>query len=1074
VFRNPEERIREGRFEITLPTSATLSRFATKQAWGWQEGEVVDKLAARVAYEDFLHRRQDPALLEKQAGNQFHARVFPIPPSGTTEIILSYSEVLVRSGEPYRVHLRGLPRLDRLDVVASVGRRSARARLTMEPIEVHEKRYLPTADFIVPLPAIAQQPQAGLRHEELALARVRPVSVGSADPLDAQHGLYVLFDSSASRALDYEAQIGRLGQLLALVAKTSGDAPLKVVCFDQEVEPIYEGTVLGFDEVARDKMIARRALGASDLSAALAYVAKSDAHAWPRLLLVTDGIATAGDTNGGTIDKRVLALAEVGVQRLDVLVAGGIRDVDRLTALVTKGLPRAGLVIDAERSAQGIAQRLGRSTISHLRVHVPNARWVWPAELNGLQAGDEALVYAELPPAEPMMIELDGPAGAGGEVTHFSYPVPLAEVERPLLERASVDARLHQLAAERASAEGERALEISRRMVALSTRFRVLCDDTALLVLESEEDYARFHITRRSLSDVLTVGRNGIEVIDRRAARWPPRLPEAGRAGSAEREAEEAASRVGVLDVLRHGEGAHLASIFGRDGALGNDAADHVGNLGIGGRGGGGEGTIGLSNLETIGKGGGGGSGSGYGRSVGPRAHRATAPDVVPATVQVRGSLDKEFIRRVVRRHLNEVKFCYERELPRNPDLHGRVTTQFTISESGVVLAAVVQQSTLNHPGVEACIVDAVRRWEFPAVPGGQIVVSYPFVFKMAGASYDDDASSVVVQEPPEALPSPATPDPPERERDPYAGKLKSVLALLARGKLHAAEQKARVWRDEDAGDVLALIALGEVAERKRDRRLAARAYGSIVDLFPARADLRRFAGERLERLGEIARPLAIDTYEKAREQRPDHPASHRLLAYAQLRNGDPEAAFKSILAGAAREYPEDRFLGVDRILREDVGLIAAAYLHRKPKARAQILAAVEKAGAELATTPSLRFVLNWETDANDVDFHIRDGQGAHAYFGQRALESGGELYADVTTGYGPECFTIPGEPSAYPYKLRAHYYSRGPMGYGMGKLEIIEHDGHGGLRFEERPFVIMTDDAYVNLGEVKAPLHAH
>ena len=37
-------------------------------------------------------------------------------------------------------------------------------------------------------------------------------------------------------------------------------------------------------------------------------------------------------------------------------------------------------------------------------------------------------------------------------------------------------------------------------------------------------------------------------------------------------------------------------------------------------------------------------------------------------------------------------------------------------------------------------------------------------------------------------------------------------------------------------------------AEAKGDLELAARAYGSIVDLFSNRADLRRFAGERLQR----------------------------------------------------------------------------------------------------------------------------------------------------------------------------------------------------------------------------------
>jgi uncharacterized protein YfaP (DUF2135 family) len=120
------------------------------------------------------------------------------------------------------------------------------------------------------------------------------------------------------------------------------------------------------------------------------------------------------------------------------------------------------------------------------------------------------------------------------------------------------------------------------------------------------------------------------------------------------------------------------------------------------------------------------------------------------------------------------------------------------------------------------------------------------------------------------------------------------------------------------------------------------------------------------------------------------------------------------------------------------------------------------------SASPSLRFVLYWETDANDVDFHIYDGNGGHAFYSQKDLPSGGQLYEDVTTGYGPECFTIPGVPQAYPYNLQIHYYSRGPMGYGMGKLEVIEHDGAGGLRFEQRPFVVMNDGAYVDLGVVK------
>jgi pSer/pThr/pTyr-binding forkhead associated (FHA) protein len=218
--------------------------------------------------------------------------------------------------------------------------------------------------------------------------------------------------------------------------------------------------------------------------------------------------------------------------------------------------------------------------------------------------------------------------------------------------------------------------------------------------------------------------------------------------------ATDAAQKAGALGVLKAMEGSHLASIFGRESALGTDAADVMGGLvgtqigeangagGLGlvgsGRGGGGtgEGTIGLGSLGTIGKGGGGGTGSGYGRGAGGLSgRRAHAPDVVPGTAQVRGSLDKEIIRRIIRRHLNEVKFCYEKELMKKQDLFGRVMIQFTISGTGSVLASAVQNSTMNSPSVEQCIAQSVRRWEFPKPQGGGIViVSYPFVLKSAGA----------------------------------------------------------------------------------------------------------------------------------------------------------------------------------------------------------------------------------------------------------------------------------------------------------------------------------------------------
>lgn len=223
----------------------------------------------------------------------------------------------------------------------------------------------------------------------------------------------------------------------------------------------------------------------------------------------------------------------------------------------------------------------------------------------------------------------------------------------------------------------------------------------------------------------------------------------------AREEAREMARNAGVLGTLRAMTGAWNSptSPFGRDTALGNDPmsalgalmGDQVGeNFGFGGlglrgtgRGGGGtgEGTIGLGNLGTIGHGGGGGSGQGYGRGAGGfRGRSARVPRIRAGRADVRGSLSREVIRRVIRRHINEVKFCYEQELNARPDLEGRVTVRFIISPTGAVQTAMVQATTLRNQRVEGCITQAVQRWTFPAPDGGGIViVNYPFMLQAQG-----------------------------------------------------------------------------------------------------------------------------------------------------------------------------------------------------------------------------------------------------------------------------------------------------------------------------------------------------
>jgi hypothetical protein len=211
------------------------------------------------------------------------------------------------------------------------------------------------------------------------------------------------------------------------------------------------------------------------------------------------------------------------------------------------------------------------------------------------------------------------------------------------------------------------------------------------------------------------------------------------------------ARNAGILGMVQQESGHFLASPYGAAFAVGNDDEDVWGGLtgteigeayGVGGlglvgtgRGGGGtgEGTIGLGNVGLIGKGGGGGTGSGYGRGSGAGfGGRGTrVPRVRQAKAEVKGALDKDIIRRIVRAHINEVRYCYNQGLVRDPNLKGRVSVQFTIGPTGNVPVAVVQETSLKDGSVGQCIAKAVKRWKFPKPEGGgNVVVTYPFVLE--------------------------------------------------------------------------------------------------------------------------------------------------------------------------------------------------------------------------------------------------------------------------------------------------------------------------------------------------------
>jgi hypothetical protein len=992
-FHNPEARRREGTFQITLPSGAAVSRFAMETDGKLVEAEVVDKMTARRAYDDFLHRRQDPALLEKGAGNQFTAKVFPIPASADKHIVISFSQQL--AGTPYVLPLRGLPQTDRVDVALSVlgtdGSRTEQA--------LHQTAWKPDRDFVST--ASASAAAVGTGTMVAAQVGIDAQSNGQAMTPTPPAAVTVLVDTSASRAAGYARYVKTVRRFVAALAtKYGATLPINVVAFDQDTQSIYSGAASGYGDAADKALVERSAAGASDLEQALAALPKSTGDVMRRVVVITDGVMTAG-AEAGDLAKAAAKLDHV--DRIDVALAGGIRDDAMPTALTRAQLPHAGAVPDLDADGpDATAAALAEPVLLDVAVDVPGADWVYPRVLPTVRAGHRAMVFARF--AKPVQ-SIDVRVGG------VSHEMGIAAVAPALVDRAVAGAEIDELEARLATATGADRGKLAKQIGDKSIAARVVSSQTAMLVLETDADYARYNIDRKALADILVVGAHGVEQTHRATAvaaiAADPEPTTATTAMPMKRRALEKAPQQAAREQLEETKQLAVDGKLANDQASTGAPADSDDN-GIKGDGDTVEGGVegGVVGGEVAGQ---AASESGATRNAetavsGPVGRiTITDRDVPPATTPAPAA-------------------------PPPPQAPPRPT--------------VVSPS--------------------PAPPPAHVAMQHEAMEQERTADYDRNVASPRVN----------VPDggewPPASKPDPLHGPLADVEAALAKGDVDGALQQARAWHDKDPGDVLALLALGDSLEAKHATATAARVYGSIIDLFPARADLRRFAGERLERLGASQNWLAVDTYRRAVADRPDHLTGHRLLAYALLRDGKPAEAFAAILAGIDQPYPAGRYAGGDRVLREDGGMIGAAYLKASPKAKAEIVAELQKRGAELATSPSTRFILYWETDNNDVDFHIQDGKRNHAFYGHPHLLSGGDLYADITTGYGPECFAIQGKPSAGPYKLSIDYFSQGPMGYGMGLLEVQRYDGNGGLSFEDRPYVIMADHAFVDLGTFK------
>src|SRR5207253_2253221 len=87
------------------------------------------------------------------------------------------------------------------------------------------------------------------------------------------------------------------------------------------------------------------------------------------------------------------------IDRLDLVMAGGIRDEHLATSLARAARLHAGDVYDLDLGIEDVAIGLGDPVSVDVAIEVPGALWVSPRSVPAVRAHSAIMVYARMPAA---------------------------------------------------------------------------------------------------------------------------------------------------------------------------------------------------------------------------------------------------------------------------------------------------------------------------------------------------------------------------------------------------------------------------------------------------------------------------------------------------------------------------------------------------------------------------------------------------------------------------------------------------------------------------------------------------
>ena len=545
TYFNHMNRRLEGTFYFPLPPDASISRLAMYVNGKLMEGGMAERGHARYVFEDIMHTRRDPALLEWVDGTTFKMRVFPLEGRQEKRIVLSYVQKLPTLYGRTEYRFAGGHSMELVGQWSFRARVAGGAELKWESpthklqatkkggdllLDVKAKQVMPDEDVVLHVhetdPGVqamdfARFSTAGHEKHRYLMLRYRPElgePVAAAEQADPQEWAF-LFEASGDRdPLLARAQIDILKAML------------------ERLEPADRFTVLAAGTHVRALGESPQPVTAENIAAAVEFLEK--AHLVGALDL-EGALAAAGDA---LTDFQGANLVHLGTG----IAVLGKRETNELVKLIPAGVRYVGVGVGKRWSrgfmAEAAAQTGGYFTqinpdenvpfrafelVSTLRtprlmkvtVTDPAGKWRFLTFGDSLAEGEELCAVARLGEAEPLPAMVTIAATLDGKAWSREIPVEAAAEGADYLPRFWAKLEIDRLLAGDVKTNRD-------KIIALSKAMYVMSPFTSLLVLENEAMYKQYKVDRgRKDHWALYPAPGQIKVVHEPDPRWTGRRP---------------------------------------------------------------------------------------------------------------------------------------------------------------------------------------------------------------------------------------------------------------------------------------------------------------------------------------------------------------------------------------------------------------------------------------------------------------------------------------------------------------------------------------------------------------------